>query len=433
MKSGLQLSRPYVNFYAALLMVFSMPFIRWLSTYFIALWILTWIIEGNFKSRFLENKKALPLLVLPAAFYLIHLAGLMLSENMASSRFDLQVKMSFIIFPFIFIMSNKLYKENYLLILKTFIVSVVLASVLCLIHALFISVTYDNGQWTFNADVINDGHSTWELIKLGGSNFMYTRLSDFMHPGYFSYYIVFAIALLLFVFLEKTHHLKTRTLIILLIAYLILFNFLLFSRIGLVNISLVFLSYFIFKAITGKVKTYRFMHFVIIIFTLTFIIVAFTTNNRIKKALSEIKNFDIEKISVSNPESDRLPIWYVSSRIIKDNWLWGVGNGDVKDELKSWYQKLKLNDAYSNSLNAHNQFLETFAGTGILGFIALLLIFFISFYKSLVSQNTILTIFIVISAIFCSIESIFNRQNGTVFFVFFLCLFMVNLKKTELS
>jgi hypothetical protein len=103
------ISREKINFGAACLLVFSLPFYRWISTYFIAIWIVTWLIEGNFRKKFIENKRNY-LLFLPIAFYLLHVISLLYSANKPEAYFDIEVKLSFLLFPVIFLTSNKLMK-----------------------------------------------------------------------------------------------------------------------------------------------------------------------------------------------------------------------------------------------------------------------------------------------------------------------------------
>jgi O-antigen ligase len=114
--------------------------------------------------------------------------------------------------------------------------------------------------------------------------------------------------------------------------------------------------------------------------------------------------------------------------IIKDNCIAGVGTGDVKDELKLKYLEYNLTDAYSQDLNVHNQFLETFMGVGLLSFLVLLLMLFAPVIIALKRGDLLSASFFIIFIVLMLVESTFNSQAGVVFFVFFYCLIVTNLK-----
>jgi O-antigen ligase len=131
-----------------------------------------------------------------------------------------------------------------------------------------------------------------------------------------------------------------------------------------------------------------------------------TTNYNLKNGQIETKN-------------DRLMIWDVSLNIIKDNFWFGVGNGDIKDKLVENYKKYNIQEALKDKLNAHNQFIETFCAQGIIGFLILWALLIISFIQSLKYKNILLTLFIIIIVIHFSFESMLNSQLGVIFFSFF--------------
>lgn len=423
------ITREKINFFAACLMVFSLPFYRWLSIYFIAFWIITWLVEANFINKFRANSKSLIMLILPVVYYLLHIISMLYTENKEVGWFDLQVKLSFIVFPLIFLTVNNFYKSKFRFLLKIFIAANLLTSLICILRALYFSLTIKEGILVFDADVIHAGYSFWETIKVGGTYFMYSRLSAFLHPGYYSLYMTFVLASLLFVFLEHSQGIKQKAFIIFLSIYFTIFTFMLFSRVGLVNIAIVYGAFFLYKAIKEKKIKYKLIHaFLLGIFS-TLIIVAIVSNNRFKIAINEIKKFNLNTLNVTDNRNDRLSIWYSSVKIINKNILLGVGTGDVMDNLKEEYQKYKMIDAYNNKLNVHNQFIESFMGTGVMGFISLLAVFIAGIIKSIRKRNILFLVFILNAFVFCFIESMFNTQVGVVFFVFFYCLFCVNLHR----
>lgn len=417
------ITREKVNFYSACLFVFSLPFYRWLSSYFLVLWILTWIIEADFKKKFLENKNNLVLLFLPIAYYLFHIVSIIYSTNLPEGFFDLEVKLAFIVFPLVFFSINDLYRKNFKTLLNVFVAANLTASVICLLHSLYLSISLVNGAIVFDADATHTGFTTIQLLKNGASYFMYAPLSMFIHTGYFSLFIVFSISILLFNSLKGCKTKIKRVFIIILICYFSVFNYLLFSRSGLLNIAIVIAGYFIIMAFTKKSKKIKIINGVIIFVFISFIIAAFTSNIRFKETINDIKTFKLETRYESYPNYDRLPIWFTSLKLIEQNWFLGVGTGDVMDNLKYEYKKHNLTKAYDEGLNVHNQFLETYLGIGLLGFLTLIGIFMIPLFQSLKRKNYLFAFFLITSFVFCFIESMFNSQVGVVYFILFYCIF----------
>ena len=98
---------------------------------------------------------------------------------------------------------------------------------------------------------------------------------------------------------------------------------------------------------------------------------------------------------------------------------------------------IKVNDkSLRKKLNAHNQFLQTFIGTGLLGFALLLMMTVGGLIYGFVKRNYILILFSVLMIFNFLVESMLQAQAGFVFFVFFFCLLsyynLSKLSKTHL-
>ena len=65
----------------------------------------------------------------------------------------------------------------------------------------------------------------------------------------------------------------------------------------------------------------------------------------------------------------RFEIWKVTTDLISNNFILGVGAGDIKPELNKKYSENPefLEEAINNHFNVHNQYLETWLGQGLLG------------------------------------------------------------------
>lgn len=146
--------KPYLrkaNFLAANLLVFWLPLYKEYLPHVIVFWIFTWLIEGDFitkfKSNFYGNKKLI--FILSILYYCLHVAGLIYTTNLSYGLYDLEFKLSLLIFPCIFISSNYLYKKHFKYLLYSFVGGTLIASVICLVNAVFNSIGYINGDLVF--------------------------------------------------------------------------------------------------------------------------------------------------------------------------------------------------------------------------------------------------------------------------------------------
>jgi O-antigen ligase len=190
---------------------------------------------------------------------------------------------------------------------------------------------------------------------------------------------------------------------------------LLSSKAGILAISLI-LIFFIIRFILIKNKNHTlFMLTMICLFVCGNILIK-SSINRITSSIAHVQQQDVTQES----SNQRLQLWEQSFIIIKKNFFSGCGSGDVNDILNS-----ELVFKYPNwnvNLNAHNQFLQVFVGTGLVGFISFLIpiyYFIIAFYR----KNKIVSLLFVLLISFNMLfESMLETQAGVVFIAFFLSL-----------
>jgi len=129
--------------------------------------------------------------------------------------------------------------------------------------------------------------------------------------------------------------------------------------------------------------------------------------------------------NTSDGTSERILIWKTSFEIIRENFLFGVGTGDIKDELMRKYNEKKMTTAYNLKLNAHNQYLQSFIATGFLGFIIFLSSLILPAIIAIRQKNIIYLMFIFLVAFNFLFESMLEVQAGVVFYAFFNSLLFI--------
>lgn len=411
-----------LNFFILSLILFTLPFHRLFAVYLCVLWVLVFLLEGKFSQRF-SGKKGKGFLFLMLIFFLLHLIGILYSENKNEAWEHIILKLPFVFMPLVLFMSAYHLKEKINKILLCFVAGNLLASVICLIAATVRSFSFVNGNWVFNAELMeHTGYTFWQMLANGGNNFMYDPLSFFIHPGYFSMFIVVSILIIIDLLIHNVigKSIHAKILYILLILFFCIMVYLLFTRTGLITLFIILLGYFIYTAFRGKGRLYK--TGILIIFTVIGILVM-GFNGRMKNTYYEVKKI------ISNPdritkEDDRLFIWCISLDIIKNNFFIGVGTGDNKDNLMEVYREKQMVEAQKAGLNTHNQFLETTMQLGLPGLLCLLAIFIWPFIYALKNRNILLLLFQIVNILFFFFESGLNMQAGVFYFVLMLSLLM---------
>jgi O-antigen ligase len=365
---------------------------------FIIIWVVCFFAFDDVKKglqRMNQNKWSYVLLL----FFFLHVLGYFFSINKADALNAIEIKLSFFAFPILICSSN--YNEIQIKkIIISFVSGCVLVSVINIFRACFLYFFQD-----FNA-------------------FFYSEFSYFMHPSYFAMYLIFAQLIIILFYPKWLSHLSNLNVKIGFMSVIFLITiFLCSSKMGLITA-------FLLLPLTLSVVLYNNGYQKIIIGLLIGLIVLIgvayklfpTPFERMKQAFkvtSSVQNIDktdVESTAV------RILIWKESIKLIENNLVFGTSAGDANDKLIEAYKREGLEGALMKKLNAHNQFLQTFIGTGIIGFILLLLMTIGSLIYGFMKKNYILVLFSILNIFNFLVESMLQAQAGFIFFAFFFCI-----------
>jgi O-antigen ligase len=129
-----------------------------------------------------------------------------------------------------------------------------------------------------------------------------------------------------------------------------------------------------------------------------------------------------------NSTNLRIGVYFCSIPLLKDNWLIGLGTGDVQAALNACYKERGYSDVmYKDQLNTHNEYLNVWLNTGIVGFIVFLATLVIPCRAAYLKHNYFYLSFIILVMIVFLTENVLERQKGIVFYSFFNSLLAFNL------
>jgi O-antigen ligase len=387
------------------LLALSLPWLTKASVPIIIISLISVSIESKLKIR---NFKSQKILLLPIIFYLMHLTGMVNTGNMQEGWFDLEVKLSIILFPLLFLFKEKIHRKEFRLIFYGLAMG-------CLINAL---LSFGKGMAHYEANPV----SVFESFS--SYNFSYG-----LHPSYLSFYCSICAAFFLF---SAVAALKMKTKFHwLYIAATLLFSLLTIlhgSKSGVISLVVIFLFSigYMIQIKTGKKIIAGFAITFILISLLTPVISPVMTARMLHAVkLRELKWSELEskyKHTKSSSEA-RLLIWNASWELLKENPT-GAGTGDVKDVLMEKYRSEDMRGAYDLQLNCHNQFLQSGIGLGWIGVITLVLMLVVPLILKAKQGDIFSFTFLIVLNFNLAVESMLEKQAGVIFISFFYCLIL---------
>jgi O-antigen ligase len=387
------------------LLLFFLPNYRFIIPYIISLIILNWLVEGRFRKKIqylnssVDRRKKLSF----ASLYLIYLIGLLYTTNfngLEGGLFDVQVKLSIVVFPLIFstLPPGTLKKISRTSLSRFYLAGCLTAMMICFVLALI------------------------KHLNTGSKHeFYYTFISIFLHPSYFSMYLNLAIVITLYyIFLDKSKSLKINSaLLILFLLALVIFNILLSSKAGFIGMILIFSLFLIYMVFWKKMFLISTIFGVAAFITIYFFSIILPYNTmRMNTVKVVVKAEPPTEPTEGESSMERLIVWQSGWEIIKKNFVFGIGTGDVRNELVKKYREKGYTYAMDLRLNAHSQFIETFIALGLFGLIVLLLNIFIPMFFAFKNQDHIYFFFLILIAFNFLFESMLQTQAGTVFYGF---------------
>ncbi len=406
--------------YALALVAFSIPISYRFSLYALGLLYLVSIIgflSQPFSFKILKNR----LLVLFAALYLLHLFSLSFSDNLEYGINDMAQKLSLILIPLAFI-PFRINREELELSEKAFLYALIGNSIYLFARAAYQSTLITPQGIFFRPFPVG---VPWENF------FFYELFVQPHHPTYYSMYLALGISLL-GVRIKQQTKINIKILYYLGILFLSTVTFFASSRAGILTVFVILLV-ILFLNIKRRGKVI--VGIALSVF-LTIGTILVLRNERVKFIINSVTSRDREELTDFDrklilEDLVRFKIWGSVPMALKSyEWIFGVGAGDVKDELLRVYEKEKIEFALNEKLNAHNQYLQTFISTGIFGFIILLAILIYIVKIGVNNGSMVLFLFAMIIAINFLFESILERVFGVIFFAFFSFLLTLNhLKK----
>jgi O-antigen ligase len=390
---------------------------RYLPPFMICLTLVSIIYFFQNYSNFdnISNKVKL-LFFLFLLFFIWQLFGLAYSDYLKEGLRNIELRISMVLFPLIFITPAISIKNNIRLLLKIFALGAISFCLYALLYASYRSLIISNGTLLFNPHPLE---SPW-------LNYYYANeLAIFQHPSYLSVYLLFSVFITLESFFSNMISVRKRILWFTGCLILIISIYLLSSRAEILTSLLTIPLYIFVKLKNGRgIKVLSFLSLIGVVLLIS----VFLTNPRVSRNLKTLSEKDLVELSKNE---GRFKIWNTVSEIMKNNLIFGVGTGDIQNQLNKGYINAGMPLVAKGNYNSHNQFLEILLENGLIGLIFFLSIFGVMFYIAFSEKNILYMVFIIIMLVSFMFEVMLNRLGGVSFFALFSFLLIYNKNDNE--
>ena len=151
---------------------------------------------------------------------------------------------------------------------------------------------------------------------------------------------------------------------------------------------------------------------------------------RIRGIIFELKLYKDGIETDGHSVSQRLFFMKIGKQIVKENFFFGVGIGDVNDSFIEQYLKTPNDLEKENQMRSHNQFLSFFISYGIVGFSLWLFTIMYPIFR-MRQLNPIYSIFITIMFVGFLSDDMLERQAGVAIYITINALLLFSFYSNE--
>ena len=390
-----------IEYIVLFLLAFTIPIGWQVATKIVVLLIVVMVIrcvaeKGRGLSLSRHSNKKLYLFF--ATTYIMYAISMLYTSNVSDGWQNMEKKLSFIIFPLFFFVSDMTYLSSKRIkaLFYAFLSGLLLFIVSNMLWAIYDFIVLDAPIRRFLG---------WEITKI-----------NYIHHTYIAMYACFGI---IYSFVELfDNHLKSKGKIAFLLSTLVLstlFVILVESRAGILCMFLLFACLFAWLFFVKKKRMITMCVGTALAVLLVIFFLLFPSGlNRIIKTQQDL-------VDTEHKEDIRITLLKAGLSVAKENCMFGVGVGDRCDVLIKYYED---NNLECGDLNSHNQFVDTTISIGMLGLLLLLGYFVVPIVLFAINKrwDVVMLLFLFSIAFNAVFEAVFETQTGILYFNFIFCL-----------
>ncbi|MFB6317722.1 O-antigen ligase family protein [Saccharicrinis sp. FJH54] len=362
------------------------------------------------KERITPSKEKVIYFLPVFAYFLIMLISLVYSKHPGRGLDLLVQKSSFLAIPLLLLFtafSRRVARKGF----RFFVLGTLLVSLLYIVTGLYRSTQIGDGMLCIVPGFSSD--KTYLLDTVIHNNYlMGDNFSFLMHPTYTAVLLAFSISIVVFTLINEHKSLLIQRIAIP-VFIVESFVLILLSTNGALMSAVVLSVILIFLTI-------RYRHYLDLkkywLILVAMILLSGVAYNPQFQVLSG-------RTSGSDENTMRLKAREITLDVIKEHPFLGVGNGDLYHMLAQKYEDSGLDEMKELRINPHNQYLHTWAETGIPGLLTLLWILGTLIWFGFKRRNFLMITFALLFGISMNFESMMNRYWGIMMMAIFYSLF----------
>lgn len=272
--------------------------------------------------------------------------------------------------------------------------------------------------------ILNSGEELLMFVTHYHRNFILKLYPEMLQPMYYSIYLLAAWLFLIFISNYKTFF--SKLIFIVLSSYIFFLIYIFSSKVSILFVVVFSVIFMIVKAFKQADQKRVFLSsslFIVLsaglfyFFRLELLELLFGTDKTVFWRQDLFSRF---RYFMENGDLSRIENWQACISLYKDNFLLGVGVGDVANDLQQY--RLPNSWAFIEKANTHNQYLNFSLIGGLFTIIPFLGFILFEFKNSFNKKNLLLSFYLVLFIVFMFVENVLDRHAGIVFFSFFLFL-----------
>lgn len=354
------------------------------------------------KCRFINRTNPGMPLTICLVIFLLHLLGLTYSEHIDDGLNEIGIKLSYILFPALALLSPAFDNELKAKAIDRFVYGCLAFIPVAIAYGIYRSVIYDN-----------PGYLSYQEL---GINF---------HPTYAATYQAWALFAVILKFSRNEFLFGKKWISYAALLIMPIFISMLASKAGIIAglMTCIFAAYVLIREKYSVSKALA-LNLGIAIISIMAARMLPGSSSRIDGALQDVKA-NTEAISETTHEVSysstalRMVTWSASWELLKSH-PFGVGTGDTTPELVKIYSAKEETYAREKNLNSHNQYLQMAAEHGWPGIICIILLVASAAINCIRSKDYVFLHLIALIAMNMMFESFLEVQAGIVFFCFWL-------------
>ncbi len=394
--------------------VFFIPMLPFVTSILWGVICIYWIFANGFsKESYLLLKKT-PIIIF-IFFYLYHVIGMFWTTDWEVGLRDLTIKIPMILFPLFFCV-YRIGNRTIRFIKTGLITGCIIASLICFVNSCIkYSHTHDYAM------------------------FFYTYYSFLLHPGYFAMTLNLAVLLTLnmYFFSEEITWMKSKIIFSIVSIYFLLVIIILSSKMALITTVITVPIYLILEAQKrNKVKSILkliFISMVVSVFIFIGYLKVFDRFSQVTNAIEAYSNENIPRTDeYYNSSTLRIEQWKDGYEVFKENWLFGVGTGDIDTEMMKKYKAEGFEYEITHFELPSSQFLQTAIILGIIGLALLLVSLFLPLFLALKRKHYLYAGVLLIFILNSVTGTIFSA-TGVLVYGFFNSFFYILSRDKEMA